>query len=126
MLAEQREQAEGLRPYEEITRNVTKAIQVQKCNPGEFYSFKEAIGQGAFGQVYRAERKSDGKHFALKYVSGASANEKQTVINEASLIAYLDSEEIIKCVDLYEYNNKIWIILEFMENGPLTKMVLDE
>ena len=68
----------------------------------------------------------DGKLFALKYVSGATANEKQAVINEASLIAFLDSEEIIKCVDLYEYNNKIWIILEFMENGPLTKMVVDE
>ena len=59
-------------------------------------------------------------------MSSATFGEKQAVINEASLIAFLDSEEIIKCVELYEFNNRIWIFLEFMENGPLTTIVTDE
>lgn len=125
MLADQREQAEGLRPHEEVKKNVSSAIQVQKSNPALVYKVLEVVGQGAFGEVFKVRRIADGKLFALKYVNGATNAEKQAVINEASLIAFLDSEEIIKCVDLYQFNNRIWIFLEFMESGPLTKIVTD-
>jgi len=101
MLLEQKEAKEGLRPIEEISKNVQQAIQCQKTNPSLVYKIKEEIGKGAFGKVYLVERRSDNKHFALKYVEGATSAEKQAVINEASLIAFLDSDEIIKCVDLY-------------------------
>ena len=45
------------------------------------------------------------------------------VINEASLIAYLDSDEIIKCVELYQYNNSMFVLLEYMENGQMTDII---
>lgn len=48
------------------------------------------------------------------------------LINEASLIAYLDSDEIIKCVELYQYNNTTWIFLEYMDNGPLARIIADK
>lgn len=75
--------------------------------------------------MFKVQRIADNKLFALKFVNGATRAEKQAVINEASLIAFLDSDEIIKCVDVYQYNNRIWIFLEFMENGPLTNVVID-
>ena len=53
-----------------------------------------------------------------------TAAERQLVINESSLIAFLDSNEIIKCVDLYDYNKRIWIFLEYMEDGALTNIIL--
>ena len=52
MLADQREQAEGLRPHEEIQANVSAAIQVQKSNPALVYKVMGEIGQGAFGSVF--------------------------------------------------------------------------
>ena len=52
--------------------------------------------------------------------------ERQIVINESSLIAYLDSDEIIKCVDLYDYNKRIWIFLEYMEDGALSDIIIKQ
>ena len=59
MLAEQREQAEGLRPHEEFQRNVSEAIQMQKKNPATIYRVVGEIGKGAVGTVYKVERLSD-------------------------------------------------------------------
>ena len=43
------------------------------------------------------------------------------MINQASLISRLESEELIKCVDLFDYNNSIYIIEELMDEGTMTK-----
>ena len=42
------------------------------------------------------------------------------------MIAFLNSDEIIKCVDIYDYKNSIWIFLEYMEDGPLTDIILKQ
>ena len=64
-------------------------------------------------------RRRDGELFAMKVVAGVQEEEKQLGINEASLIAFLDSDELIKCVDLYYHGagrvKNIYIILELMD-----------
>ena len=63
----------------------------------------------------------------MKVVENVQEEEKQLVINEASLIAFLDSNELIKCVDLYYYGNarnkSIYIVLELMDQGSMDKIV---
>ena len=44
---------------------------------------------------------------------------------EASLIKYLGSDNLIKCLDVYHYRNHIFIMLELMEQGSLTDIVLN-
>ena len=70
-------------------------------------------------------RKSDGKIFAMKEVKDVYKNEKTLMINEASLIAFLDSEEMIKCVDLYDFRGQVFIILQFMDQGSMTDIILN-
>ena len=126
MLNQQREQVEGLRPHEEISRNVAEAIQIKKENPALHYKILKTVARGGFGEIFQVQRLTDKKIFALKYVLGVTAAERQLVINESSLIAFLDSNEIIKCVDLYDYNKRIWIFLEYMEDGALTNIILKQ
>ena len=37
----------------------------------------------------------------------------------------VQSDYIVRCVDAYDYSNRLWIILEMMEAGALTKIILD-
>ena len=45
------------------------------------------------------------------------------VINEASLIAYLECDELIKCEDLYHFNSKLYIMLEYMDQGSMINIL---
>ena len=45
-------------------------------------------------------------------------------INEASLIAHLKSDELIKCVDLLDWNQTVFLFLEYMDQGSMTDLVL--
>lgn len=44
---------------------------------------------------------------------------------EASLIKYLGSDALIKCIDVYHYKRVVFIILEMMEQGSLTEIILN-
>ena len=39
------------------------------------------------------------------------------------MTAYLNCDEIVKIVDLYQHDEKFFIFLEFMEGGSLNKVV---
>ena len=56
MLAEQREEAEGIRPIEEIKRNVSESIQMRRENPAQVYKVLKEIGPGVSGKVYQVKR----------------------------------------------------------------------
>ena len=81
------------------------------------------MAESAIGQVYLAIRKADNKKFAMKVIEGLSNNERQMIINDSSLIAYLDSDELIKCVDLYRFKQRVFIVMEYMENGPIKSII---
>ena len=38
--------------------------------------------------------------------------ERLMLMNEASLIDYLDIDEIDKCLEVYEHNNCLYVVLE--------------
>ena len=59
----------------------------------------------------------------MKWIGNIIDDDKTVVINEASLIAFLDSEEIIKCVDLYDFGRSVYLILEYMNQGSMTNII---
>ena len=71
------------------------------------------------------KRHSDNRIFALKFTNPRNAAERQDVINECSLIQYLNCQQLISCEDVYDFQDRIWIFLELMEGGELTKIILD-
>ena len=127
MIQGDREQVEGLRPHSEISNLVTQAIEVKETNPARIYKVIKVIGKGACGEVFLVKQKADETAlFAMKCIDVACLSTKQTILNEASLIAYLDCDEIARCKDLYFHRKKIFILLEFMECGSLNHIILDK
>ena len=116
MLMQQRERVEGLRPHDEIAQNVSRAVSILKRNPFvDFTDMNELVGEGGFGEVKKIQRKNDQKIFVLKDAFTTTKKERQVIINEASLIAFLDSDEMVKCIALYDWRKKFYIVLEYME-----------
>ena len=79
---------------------VDDSIAIKESNPSYDYKRFELIGQGGYGEFYKMKHltngKPDGKFYAMKHIKGAGSEaEKQAVINDASLIAHLNSKEMI-------------------------------
>ena len=49
--------------------------------------------------------------------------ERQMIVNEASLIGFLDSNEIVKCIDIFDFKERFWLVLEYLEGGALTNII---
>lgn len=44
------------------------------------------------------------------------------VINECSLLKHLNCDELINCIDVYDFQGRIWVILDLMDGGSLTEI----
>lgn len=115
----------GLRPFREIYNNVQKAISVQVTNPWKKYTKIEQIGEGGQATVYKVERKEDKRVFAIKKAIVKNYNSRFKLQYEASLIAILGGEEIVKCLELFDYQGHLWLVLEYLSNGSLTSIITD-
>lgn len=39
------------------------------------------------------------------------------------MIAFLKSDEIISCIELYDYKNTMFLVLEYMDGGSMNEIV---
>lgn len=120
-LKQQKEQIEGLRPFEEISKNVTEAREILYDNPATYYKIVSRLGEGGQAKIYKIQRLSDDKLCVLKHTSDIT--DRQAVINESSLMSWLACDQIVQCIELYDYHSSIYIVLELMDGGSLSSIV---
>ena len=80
---------------------------------------------GGFSKIFKVLRQEDQQHYALKFTCPADETAKRELINEIGVMRSVHSDYIVRCVDAYDYSDRLWIILEMMEAGALTKIILD-
>lgn len=89
----------------------------------EQYNFIEPLGQGAFGTVIKAERKSDGLIVAVKIIKNTAQSQRELQIH-----CRLDHPNIVCILEVYSDNNHIFMVQEYcqlslaqkLKQGPLT------
>ena len=52
-----------------------------------------------------------------------SKREKDSFLNEFKLFNMFQSDQILKCVDVYVWQNKIWAFLDLMDGGSLMPII---
>ena len=91
---------------------------------GDFEILK-ALGEGAYGCVYRVRRIQENQEYAMKVIKmqGLTKKEKENSINEVRLLASLRAKEILRYKEAFFEKNDLHIIMEYAENGDFLKFI---
>lgn len=81
------------------------------------------LGEGAFSTVYKVERQTDKRVYAMKKVrlGRLSEKEKANALNEIRILASIRSRHVIEYRDSFfdESSDSLCIIMEFAADGDL-------
>ena len=85
------------------------------------------IGEGAYSQVYKVRRISDGRIYALKKVSieKLSDKEKKNALNEVRILASLRDPNVISYKEAFfeEDSKALCLVMEFADSGDLLQRI---
>jgi len=90
------------------------------------YVATDIIGRGGFSIIYKGMHAGSDKPVAIKMLRHDLAMDPDFLYNfrnEAKTIAGLDHQNIIKVYDVEEKFKTVFLIMEYLEGEPLTKML---
>lgn len=91
------------------------------------FSIVKEIGAGSFSTVYLAMDLYDNQNYAVKSINkGLVANKQnlELLISEISIMRKLNNQNLVKLHKVYESENHIHLILDYVEGGDLLNRVL--
>ncbi|KAJ3215012.1 calcium calmodulin-dependent protein kinase type 1G [Dinochytrium kinnereticum] len=84
------------------------------------FELAETLGTGAFSEVKVAIERATGKKYAMKIVDKSKCKGKESMIEtEVSILMKVRHENIIELYDMYEIDNKIYLVMELVTGGEL-------
>lgn len=83
------------------------------------YQLRRLLGEGGMGQVYLARDLALGRSVALKFIAGTHRTERS--LDEARAIARLNHPNIVQLYDYGEYDNGLYLALEYVEGDTLER-----
>ncbi|CAD8168694.1 unnamed protein product [Paramecium pentaurelia] len=89
------------------------------------FEIHKKLGSGAYSSVYKVQRKSDGKVYALKKVKlmDIGDREKQNALNEVRFIASIHHDNVVSYKECFIEDNNLCIIMEYAEGGDLLQKI---
>ena len=86
------------------------------------YELREKIGEGAFGNVYRAFQPAVGREVAIKVIRPELANDPNFIRRfeaEAQVIAQLEHPQIVPVFDYWREPDSAYLVMRRFEHGSL-------
>ncbi|XP_061104559.1 serine/threonine-protein kinase 10 isoform X2 [Conger conger] len=105
-----------VKQYEHVHRDL---------NPNDIWEIIGELGDGAFGKVYKAKNKETGVLAAAKVIETKSEEELEDYMVEIDILASCNHHYIVKLLDAFYYDNKLWIMIEFCPGGAVDAVMLE-
>ncbi|XP_065815364.1 STE20-like serine/threonine-protein kinase isoform X1 [Labrus bergylta] len=102
--------------YEHVHRDV---------NPEEIWDIIGELGDGAFGKVFKAQNKQNGTLAAAKVIDTKTEDELEDYMVEIDILASCDHPHIVKLLDAFYFEGKLWILIEFCAGGAVDAIMLE-
>ncbi|XP_068452565.1 STE20-like serine/threonine-protein kinase [Clinocottus analis] len=94
-------------------------------NPEEVWDIIGELGDGAFGKVFKAQNKLTGILAAAKVIDTKTEEELEDYMVEIEILASCDHPNIVKLLDAFYYEAKLWILIEFCGGGAVDAVMLE-
>ena len=97
-----------------------------------FYDLRKTLGTGSFATVKLGVYRETGEQFAVKeiekkkYETKSKSRDKNSIMNEANILQRVQHENIIKVHDVFDHDDKLFIVLEMARGGELFERIIDE
>jgi calcium/calmodulin-dependent protein kinase I len=86
----------------------------------EKYELNRVLGTGAFSEVRLGTDRKTGKQYAIKIVDRSKCKGKEDMIDtEVRILTRIDHPNIVKLYEKFEFDNKIYLIMELVTGGEL-------
>ncbi|XP_059408767.1 serine/threonine-protein kinase 10-like [Carassius carassius] len=95
------------------------------ANPEEIWEIVGELGDGAFGKVFKAQNKQTGIFAAAKVIDTKTEDELEDYMVEIDILASCDHPNIVKLLDAFYYETKLWILIEFCAGGAVDAVMLE-
>ena len=96
-------------------------------NSADDFEVLQVLGSGAFGNVLKVKSKKNLEIYAMKKVNKhklkGTENEKY-YLNEKIILPKLQSPLVCRCLTIFEDQDYIYYIMEFMNNGDLKSYLI--
>ncbi|XDV15621.1 hypothetical protein PO909_015667 [Leuciscus waleckii] len=94
-------------------------------NPEEIWEIVGELGDGAFGKVFKAQNKQTGIFAAAKVIDTKTEDELEDYMVEIDILASCDHHNIVKLLDAFYFESKLWILIEFCAGGAVDAVMLE-
>lgn len=94
-------------------------------SPRERYTLIGQIGQGASGSVMTAIDNDTDMLVAIKQMNLAQQSNKEFILNEILVMRENRHPNVVNYLDSYLVDNELWVVMEYLQGGSLTDIVVD-
>jgi len=115
-----------------VTRNLSEEQILSElhdscstASPWEFYEKIGDLGAGAAGVVSLATNKHTGEKVAVKDIDLNKQTKKDLILMEIKVMKELHHPNLVNFKEAYLVEMHLFVIMEFMEGGPLTDVVTE-
>ncbi|KAJ7331750.1 hypothetical protein JRQ81_013930 [Phrynocephalus forsythii] len=97
----------------------------QTNNIRKTFIFMEALGSGAFSEVFLVKHRDTSKLFALKCIKKSPATQDSNLENEIAVLKKINHDNIVTLEDIYESTTHYYLVMQLVSGGELFDRILE-